>query len=183
MSAWTPLSDAEDPWGSVIARFQFKPSVDPKSWPGFSPPSPFVTWSVPDPFSAAETEDLHRCALSAFRRVLRDGERMFALDWQHAGFWFQPHVAEASWGQPDRLQRGLLPDEPARTEDRWMIPVLPNGDYVFFVSSGLDWGWFGHPWEQSICVFGEPLLAAVEARPPALLRAVRRSRRAHRPPR
>ncbi len=55
-----------------------------------------------------------------------------------------------------------------------MIPVLPNGDYYVFLSPELDWGWFGHPWEQTICIFGERLLAAVAENPPTLFTQVLR---------
>ena len=54
------------------------------------------------------------------------------------------------------------------------VPVLPNGDYYLYLAPDLSFGTFGHPWEQTICVFGAPLLAATESNRPRLLtRAVR----------
>jgi hypothetical protein len=154
MSGWTELSAEEDDsvWKEVSARFRFTPSVRAEVWPGFRPPSPFITWSIPDPWSEAAMADLDARALEAFRKTLAPGARMFALDWQHPSFWFSPHQ----------------PLEP------WLVPVLPNGDYCLFLAPGLEWGWFGHPWEQSLCVFGEPLLGAVLASPPRLLSEVLR---------
>lgn len=175
MSAWEQLSTAEedDVWKRFQAQFRFRPSVHAKDWPAILEPHPFITWAIPDPWSAPDTADLHRCALAAFRRALPAGERMVALDWQHPCFWFRPHEPVESWGLSDwGLQRE--PSAVVGDEDRWRIPVLPNGDYFIFLSTTLGWGWFGHPWEQTICVFGKPLLAAVAVEPPALFSKILR---------
>jgi hypothetical protein len=154
MSAWTGLSGAEEDeiWDRFCLRFAFRASVRPDAWPGIREPSPFVTWAIPDPWPAAATDELHACALAAFRAVLGHGERMFALDWQHPCWWFAPH----------------------ESVERWEVPVLPNGDYFIFLSPELEWGWFGHPWEQSICVFGAPLIAALDQNPPAMFSRILR---------
>ena len=59
-------------------------------------------------------------------------ERVIALDWQHQGYYFRPE----------------------RFEGHWEIPPFPDGDYYIFLSEDMTEGWFGHPWEQTICVFG-----------------------------
>jgi len=56
-----------------------------------------------------------------------------------------------------------------------MIPVLPDGDYHIFLADDFSFGTLGHPWEQTICVFGKPLIDVVEREGPKLLgRVVRR---------
>ncbi|MFD6888062.1 DUF2716 domain-containing protein [Streptomyces sp. NPDC059957] len=40
---------------------------------------------------------------------------------------------------------------------------LPNGDYYLHITEDLRLGTFGHPWEQTLTVWGPTLLAAVEA--------------------
>jgi len=35
------------------------------------------------------------------------------------------------------------------------------GDYFIWLAQDFRYGTFGHPWEPSLCVFGEELLAAV----------------------
>ena len=154
MTAWTELSDAEhvEVWDRFRTRLAFKPSVQAAEWPGIHEQAPFVTWAIPDPWSEPEIDDLHQRALAAFRGALPPGERMYALDWQHRSWWLRPHS----------------------TIDRWEVPALPNGDYFIFLAPELNWGWFGHPWEQSICVFGERLLPELAARPPELFRRVLR---------
>jgi hypothetical protein len=42
--------------------------------------------------------------------------------------------------------------------------VIPDGDYHIFLAPDFSWGFFGHPWEWTICVFGAPLLATLEHR-------------------
>ncbi len=41
------------------------------------------------------------------------------------------------------------------------MPVYPKGDYYIFLRDDLSEGTFGHPWEQTLCVFGERLLASL----------------------
>ncbi len=160
VTAWTPLTDAESAhgWDRVERELQFHPSVDPRHWPGFVPPTPHRTYAIghvygPSPERAAALEaDLERAAAQAFRAVTRAGERVLALDWQHASYWLDPHA----------LIVGA----------EWTVPALPNGDYYLFLAPDLRWGWLGHPWEQTITLYGEPLLAAIDRAPPTLFSQV-----------
>lgn len=43
-----------------------------------------------------------------------------------------------------------------------------NGDYYFFVKKDFSWGYFGHPWEKSICIFGDVFIKAIEEYKPQL---------------
>jgi hypothetical protein len=78
------------------------------------------------------------------REVFPDDERLVALDWQHPAYWFWPHR------QP--------------SQEPWRIPPFPNGDYFVHCTEDMTQGTFGHPWEQSLCVFGEGLTAALVPR-------------------
>ena len=40
--------------------------------------------------------------------------------------------------------------------------VYPDIDYAICLSADLKTGTFGHPWEQTICVFGSELIKIVE---------------------
>ena len=66
-------------------------------------------------------------------------EQLLVLDWQHPAYLFSPHRHALEPGQ-------------------WPVPVFPNGDYYAFLSGDLNMGTFGRPWEQTLCVFGEPLI-------------------------
>lgn len=43
----------------------------------------------------------------------------------------------------------------------WPLSPYPDGDYVIYLAEDFRFGSFGHPWEGSLCLFGEELLDAV----------------------
>lgn len=156
MSTWAELSapESEDVWVRFTAAFQFRPSVSPEDWPTFRLPTPFVTWSIDSTWTWTDEAltQTSRDALAAFSSALPPGQRMYALDWQHPCWSFDPHAQF----------------------ERWEVPVIPNRDYCLFLAPQLEWGWLGHPWEKSISIFGEPLLGVVSANVPALFTSILR---------
>ena len=52
---------------------------------------------------------------------------------------------------------------PALMWGRYALAMHPDGDYYCFVDRELRFGTLGHPWEQTLCVFGDQLLAGLEA--------------------
>lgn len=150
-SAWRELRAEErrGAWDRFYYPFRFRPSTSPEEWPGILEPVPSVTWNVeaawqdPDPLLRGPNRIVNSSFLAAFR-VCR-AEKLVVLDWQHPCYGFSVHHESA----------------PVAPED-WPIPVLPTGDYSIFLSPSFDRGCFGHPWEQTVCVFGQELLAAIE---------------------
>jgi hypothetical protein len=57
-----------------------------------------------------------------------------ALDWQHTAYRYSPERHALA---------GLA---------LWPVPVFPDGDYYIHFVPGLEWGTFGHPWQQSLTV-------------------------------
>ena len=154
MDAWVELglSAYRLVWDRFYAEFDFRPSVHSRDFPGIKEPRPSVTYALPrvdgQPRmpTAEESDDLDAAMLAAFRACTPLGMRIYALDWQHPSYFFDPHA----------------------DFEEWAVPVVPNGDYYIFLSQSFSWGVFGHPWEWTMCVFGEPLLAALERRRPRL---------------
>ncbi|MEV7559167.1 DUF2716 domain-containing protein [Streptomyces sp. NPDC089795] len=97
------------------------------------------------------TDELDPIVRPALVANTRPGGRLAWLDRQHTGYTFDPH----------RVGFPGAPDRPGE--------VYPNGDHYVFLHPGLTFGTFGHPWEETLTVFGAPLLAAVEAELTALL--------------
>ena len=131
--------------------------MEPRHWPGIREPTPSVTyyigWYYGHPEAEALESELDAAVIDAFRRCVPPGGRLYALDWMHPSYSADPHAISAA---------------------ELRVPVLPNGDYYLYLAPDLSFGTFGHPWEQTICVFGAPLLAATESNRPRLLtRAVR----------
>jgi hypothetical protein len=164
--AWEPLVKSEENtvWDLFYEQFHFKPSVKAQDWPGIKEPTPSVTYDISHVFpelaaATAKESDLNMEVLTLFRQSVLPGERLYALDWQHPCYWFNPY------GQFEfsEVYEG-------------MIPVFPDGDYSIFLADDFRFGTFGHPWEQTICVFGETLLKLIERdRPRMLGRVIRRN--------
>ncbi|WP_326999983.1 DUF2716 domain-containing protein [Dactylosporangium sp. NBC_01737] len=147
MEGWdvAPPDRYDELWAPFIARYGFVPGAVP----AIDEPTPSVTFDLSGFFTAAEqsaftaTERaVNALALLAMTRVFGPDERVVALDWEHDCHWFHPHVQAVS------------------AEPLWRL-VVPNGDYYAFVSEDASTGTFGHPWEQTLCVFGRPMLDAL----------------------
>jgi Protein of unknown function (DUF2716) len=148
MNAWVELTKREQDkvWDKFYKEFKFSPSTS--KFPGILEPTPSITYSIPYPWTDDDIDDFYEKARKVFREVLPQNQRLYALDWQHACFWFYPHIS-----------------------GKWKIG-LPNGDYAIFLAEDFSFGLFGHPWEVTLCVFGQPLLRAFQKYPPCLFKKV-----------
>lgn len=148
--AWVQLSSDEnhDAWTPVYETFDFKPTTNSAEWPSFREPVGSMTWDLHGVFARAGTEaefvaaerNVAACLLSGLVLAKGVDEYVYALDWQHPGFRFDPTLARP----PERI-------------DSWLVPSLPNGDYYLFVAHDMRFGWLSHPWEYSVCVYGDLL--------------------------
>jgi Protein of unknown function (DUF2716) len=144
-----PSDEDTTAWEFMHQQLHFRPSVHAEHWPGIVEPHPSITYDIGHIYGLSETQaaaletDLNRKTLAAFQVCTRPDQRLYALDWQHACYWFYPH-------------------RPFDAENlaAWRVPVLPNGDYYIFLAEDFSFGMFGHPWEQTLCLFGQPLLDA-----------------------
>ena len=98
-----------------------------------------------------ETELNEKCLL-ALRACVDPGERLAALNWWHQGYWFRPHVDFVWW-----------------TPLAWKVPILPDGDYYAFFPEDFRLGLFSHMKRETIAVWGNDLVHALEGDPPELL--------------
>lgn len=162
--AWEELSKEEyNPvWDRFDSWFQFSPSVS-GTFPGILEPYPSMVYSIEDVYSedvqfyesktyARYNKDLQDKFLKTFKLLTPPDDWMYALDWQHPCYRFFPHI-------PFRRK-------PVSKE--WPVPILPNGDYFIFLEKDFKYGVFGHPWQETMCIFGEEMLAALENNMPNL---------------
>lgn len=171
MSNQVALSDTEQDavWQEFDTRFCFRPSIHSIDWPGIREPVPSVTDDIAGVYDLEEQayvaglDDLERKLVAALRRVTAPGECIYFLDWQHSGALVDPHAWEPVTRRPD-----------GRSPEEWFSPFIPNGDYWIFLARDFRFGYFGHPWEKTVCLWGEPFLRKVEGDPPILLNAVLR---------
>jgi hypothetical protein len=153
MNAWIELSASEykDVWDRFYNSFEFRPSITAAGWPGIREPRPSVTYSIADADGIVDGLDAR--ALAVFRSLVVPDTRIYALDWQHTCFWFYPHLAG---------------HEPFR------ISVFPDGDYSIFLAEDFSFGLFGHPWQETVCAFGERLLQVMAHHEPLFTHVLRR---------
>lgn len=145
---WQQLSvSAEDIiWERFERRFGFFGSI--------REPVPSLTWDITPEFERDQAcleslkADLNYKMLRALQSCTAPSERVYALDWQHPCFWFDPRAGVVS-GNPDE----------------WAVPVLPDGDDYVFLASDLRFGTIGQI-AANVCVFGRELLDSFAADPP-----------------
>ncbi len=130
-------------WDRFYEDFNFRPSMSSFTWPAIKEPVASVTWSL-----AALDDDSSYERLDRLVAVVEQGlsscvgptDTLFALDWQHTSYRFAPQEVGG-------------PGQPA-----WPLSPYPDGDYCIFLAEDFRFGSFGHPWEESLCLFGEELL-------------------------
>ena len=126
----------ESVWNNFDNLYNFKPSV--KHFPAVDTHQPQLKFNITSCFSEDfPMEKLEDYALKLFQSISKPGDRLYALDWQHDSFHFDPRK---------KMDRNEF--------EEWIVPVLPNGDYSIFLTKDLKNVWFGHPWEQAITLIG-----------------------------
>ncbi|MFF3624807.1 DUF2716 domain-containing protein [Streptomyces sp. NPDC002467] len=139
------LHDDDPLWDRFYAEFDFKPSTAHR--PAITDPSPSVVWNLHSHHRLVA--DLPAALDAIVRRGLlaatEPGEFVYWLDWQHDGYRYDPRRVDAP-GRPAVPGRG----------------TYPNGDYYLHLTHDLRLGTFGHPWEQTLTVWGPALVTAVE---------------------
>ncbi|MBU2666247.1 DUF2716 domain-containing protein [Actinoplanes bogorensis] len=136
----------EQVWRRFRHEFAFRPSMASRTWPAIKEPADSVTWSL-----ASLDDDPGYAKLDAMVDAINDGlwactateGTLLILDWQHDCYRIRPHAMTAKDGP------------------RWPASMMPDGDYNIHVAEDFRYGTFGHPWENSICVMGAPLLQRV----------------------
>jgi hypothetical protein len=127
-------------WNKFYDLFHFTPSIH--YFPAIATDRPQLKFDIANCFSEDFALDkLEEYALNLFISVSKTGDRLYALDWQHECYDFDPRE------QMDR-------DE----FNEWTVPVLPNGDYYIFLTKDFNNVWFGHPWEQTVTLIGEDIV-------------------------
>lgn len=159
--AWAQVrgEQAQRLWDRFDAEFRFRPSM--YELPGIDEPAPSITYSLTyEDGRRAEPVWVNRAILAALRRVTSVDDSMVVLNWQHQTYRCRP----------DKVRDEEPPDE------SWPTEIYPDGDYYIWLAEDCRYGTFGHPWEPSLCVFGEELLAAVaEGGDEAMGRILRRN--------
>src|SRR5215212_1330507 len=98
-------------WDKFYDSFDFKPSVN--DFPAIKTTIPQLKFDIKDCFSSDYPfNELELLALNLFEKISNPGDRLYALNWQHECYDFDPRQ------EMDRNEFG-----------EWIIPIFPNGDY------------------------------------------------------
>lgn len=146
MSNWNVLSESEynKAWDFVFNNLDFKPHE--KKVINFATPN--ICFDISNfynhGFSEGLYDNLHESALQWFKEIY-GGTKMYALNWQHDCYSFDPNFPFEKDGVGE-----------------WLIPVFPNGDYLFFLTSDFNNGIFSDGINLTFSLWGEDLLKVFE---------------------
>lgn len=151
-AGWSELDRVvqEQYWEIFEGRYGFRPGIDSETWPAIIEPSPSITFDVSaDPIrtkssAAARVDAVNAEALRCFVTEFADDPTFVVLDWQHRCYRFDANAHAA-----------------AMEHAEWRVPVYPNGDYYIFGRDNFSEGTFGHPWEQTLCVYGPRMVVTL----------------------
>lgn len=142
-------------WDRVDNELGFIPGIR-ESVP-FKINLPYCVYGIEN-MSLEQLDKLEEIGKEIMIRVTREGERIYALDWQHSGFLYDPRNPEEQIDyhvEDTRYFGGGF--------NVYFPSFYPDGDYHFFIGENFDFGMLGHPWRLEMWVFGERLMPEFEA--------------------
>lgn len=143
-------------WDKVYEILKFTPSID-KSITPFEIKEEYAIYSFDFNEITENRIDLEEVIGNVFVDISEDDIKMYALDWQHSAFLYNPKNPEEQksiWKEDDRYMGGGY--------NAYFPSFFPDGDYYFFIEENFRFGYLGHPWRQEIWVWGEKLIARMD---------------------
>jgi len=140
--------DYDTAWAPFDERFAFRPDFHEREQPAIRLADDCLVLDLAEVFAhdgprfAAGEAAINASALRAFVWLSAEDE-LTALDWQHPAYRYSPALQS-------------LTDAIAG------VPVFPNGDYFAHMTQNLRWGTFGHPWQQTLTIWGADLVDTLD---------------------
>jgi hypothetical protein len=150
-----PISDIEKKraWDWIYNELSFKPSVRSGDWPSINTGKRHFKFKIDTLWGSGYSEQAQsnfiRQAIEAFIEITTPGEEIYALDWQHQCYYYDPRKLSVY---------DMIDDDSGNTR----ISFIPDGDYHIFLTKDFENIWFGHPWEMTITVIGDRLIDVVK---------------------
>lgn len=149
-------------WDRINTELQFQPSIQVSQAP-FRLPEPWVVHDLTYFPVDQRYEDFSAAVVQALADCLGEDDWIYALDWHHSCFRYDPRrpvSKHVQWVEDARYNGGGY--------NAYFPDFYPDGDYYFFVQRDLNWGYLGHPWRRELWLFGAPLIEALSSRLEAL---------------
>jgi hypothetical protein len=156
MKNWKVLNEKLDDklWDFAYDKLAFNARNENQEFI-ITPPPPCKSFDTSsffgDNYSQELCDDLEIC-MNEWFKIISKGRRMYALNWQHDTYSFDPN----------------LPFERDKF-DRWLAPAFPCRDLLCFLNDELTDGVFGDGWNGRIIIWGDNLLKAFETIKPKML--------------
>lgn len=157
--------DTRNLWERVYEDLRFRPdskyrghSMLPWRRP-FRLPRPRAVYAL-DEMTQEQIGRMGPAVKAALLAATEPGDRLYALDWQHSAFLYDPR-------DPEEQKSVRLEDEAGEYWAEFPL-VYPDGDYCFFLDEDFRFGCLGHPWRKELWVFGETLLPEIAKIAPGL---------------
>lgn len=153
---WKLLSELKHKqvWDFVYDKLLFRPTNDDEK-ELIILPHPNKCFDISNFYNKGFIEelydDLHISILLWFDRI-SNHKRMYALNWQHECYSFDVD----------------LPFE-KNEFDEWLVPVFPNGDYIFFLTGDFQNGIFADGINLTLSLWGGEVIKALEYKTPKIL--------------
>lgn len=142
-------------WDKVHDILRFCPSVNREVIP-FKIAEPYKVFDISG-WNEFAFEQSDRLITEAFVNCTSVGEKLYALDWHHESFLFDPRDFQ-------QMQSVYIEDAKYYGGGHHAaIPsYYPDGDYYFFIDEQFRFGYLSHPWRQEVWIFGENLVGEFE---------------------
>lgn len=155
-NVWILLEDKEynAVWEKVYRDLKFTPSIKNNN--------PFSINVHHEIFNICElsqwNENIDEIIKSIFIHCMGNDDYIYALDWQHSGFRYNPKLKLP-------LEKcKFIPDERYNWGgyNAYFPEFYPNGDYYFFIAQDFRWGYLTHPWQWKVWIFGDCLISEIQ---------------------
>ena len=148
-------------WDRVKEKLHFFPACFDRNsgvlFPPFVIEQNYVVYGIENTNDDG-TEGMESLISKAFIKCTKPEECMYALDWQHSAFLYNPRNAEERQSVFVHDERYLGGGYTAYFPDYY-----PDGDYYFFISEDFRFGYLTHPWREEAWVFGDELIKEFES--------------------
>ena len=143
--AWKKLKD------EIGFMPQYATRYESSYFPPFQISKPYVIFAIED--MTDEDNVMDKLIWQAFINCTAKGEKMYAFDWHHSAFLFDPRNPEER--KDERVNDSLYIGGGYHA---YFPDFYPDGDYYFFTAEDMRFGYLAHPWRNEVWVFGETLI-------------------------
>jgi len=159
---WVILQDDElnHVWDMVDSQFSFNPSMNTGA-PPFIFEMPVDSYDISQSPIYCGDETTKGIIKSVFIQCMDNDDFMYALDWQHTCFRYNPRISvkiEYPVFVPDESLPLSMRHLPFGGYNVYFPEFYPNGDYYFFIAKDFRWGYLTHPWLKKAWVYGDNLM-------------------------